>query len=205
MSGRDRDMCRQYDSGAAKRKAKEERVARETKVLTKMPKLMRLFFAKSNAGSNPGTDVAEIATTSFKSADDLAEIPPQEHGDVATGVQEYDLVPVSETPHMPETSYSLSNPFSCDMGIWPAHVSDSIREYWALKGSVQCQNLDEISANLLPDLGREIQSAVPKRLVYIHSPAHKTATFSHLSLLLAIEACSVLFCLQTYDRCLSVW
>ena len=30
MSGRDRDMGRQYESGAAKRKAKEERVARET-------------------------------------------------------------------------------------------------------------------------------------------------------------------------------
>ena len=39
MSSRGRDMGRQYESGAAKRKAKEERVARETKVLTKMPKL----------------------------------------------------------------------------------------------------------------------------------------------------------------------
>ena len=67
MSGRDRDMGRQYESGAAKRKAKEERVARETKVLTKMPKLTGLFFAKSNADNNPGTDVAEVATTSLKS------------------------------------------------------------------------------------------------------------------------------------------
>ena len=68
---------------------------------------------------------------------------PQEYGEVATGVQEHDFVPVSETPDMPETLYSISNPFSCDMRIWPAHVSDSIREYWAPKGSVQCQNLDK--------------------------------------------------------------
>ena len=33
--GRDRDKNRKYESGAAKRKAKEERVARESKVLSK--------------------------------------------------------------------------------------------------------------------------------------------------------------------------
>ena len=93
-----------------------------------MPKLTGLFFAKSNADYNPGTDVAEISTTSLKSPDDLAEMPTQEFGEVATGVQEYDFVPVSETPDLLETPYSLSKPFSCDMGIWPAHVSDNMRE-----------------------------------------------------------------------------
>ena len=138
MSVLDRDIGRQYESGAAKRKAKLERVARETEVL---PKLTGLFVAKSNGDNNPGTDVAEIATTSLKSADDLAEIPPEEHGEVAIGVQEYDFVP--ETPDTPLTPYNLFNPFSCDMGIWPAHVSDSMREYWTPKGSVQYQNLDK--------------------------------------------------------------
>ena len=54
---------------------------------------------------------------------------------------------------MPETPYSLSNPFSCDMGIWPAHVSESMREYWAPKERVfSAKILIKISANLLPDL-----------------------------------------------------
>ena len=105
---------------------------------------------------------------------------------------------------MPQTPYSLSNPFSCDMGIWPAHVSDSMREYWAPKGSVQCQNLDKDFSES-STRGEKYNRAVPKRIIHIPSPAHKTATFSHLALLLAIEARSVLFCLQTYDICLSVW
>ena len=37
--GRDRDKNRQYDSGAAKRKAREERAARESEVLSKVPKI----------------------------------------------------------------------------------------------------------------------------------------------------------------------
>ncbi len=42
-SGRDRDKNRKYASGAAKRKAKEERIARESKVLSKVPKISELF------------------------------------------------------------------------------------------------------------------------------------------------------------------
>ena len=40
---RDCDKNRKYASGAAKRKAKEERIARESKVLSKVPKISELF------------------------------------------------------------------------------------------------------------------------------------------------------------------
>ena len=44
---RDRHMRRQYDSGATKRKAREEQAARESEVLSKVPKLSELFFLKA--------------------------------------------------------------------------------------------------------------------------------------------------------------
>lgn len=47
---RDRDEHHQYDSGAAKHKAKEERAAREIEALSKVPKVLELFYSKSNAG-----------------------------------------------------------------------------------------------------------------------------------------------------------
>ena len=54
--GRDRDKSRKYASGAAKRKAKEERLARENKVLSKVPKISEMFSltATSRVGNSAG-------------------------------------------------------------------------------------------------------------------------------------------------------
>ena len=41
--GRDCDKSCKYASGAAKRKAKEEQLARESKVLSKVPKISEMF------------------------------------------------------------------------------------------------------------------------------------------------------------------
>ena len=58
--GRDRDKSCKYASGAAKRKAKEERLARESKVLSKVlskvPKISEMFSptAMSRVGDSAG-------------------------------------------------------------------------------------------------------------------------------------------------------
>ena len=113
--GRDIDKHRKYNSGAAKRKAREEREARESEVLSKVPKISELFFPESNAA------IPTIPSTETYSA----PIPPELTATFLT----------SDDP-------SSSNSYSFDLGLWPVNVSDSMREYWAAKGSGQCNNSD---------------------------------------------------------------
>ena len=118
-----------------------------------MPKISELFIIKSSAGSDTGTAVAEVEATamSLQSVDDLAEMPPMQVSEVssecdessanmARRAEEHDSVP--KPTDIPATSDDLSNSFSFDLGLWPARVSSSMREYWAAEGSGQCQNLD---------------------------------------------------------------
>ena len=50
--GRDHDKSCKYASGAAKRKAKEEeRLAQESKVLSKVPKISKIVFTNGNKES----------------------------------------------------------------------------------------------------------------------------------------------------------
>ena len=43
----------------------------------------------------------------------------------------------------PSSSTIDSDGYSCDLGMWPADISDSMREHWAVKGINQCRNSDE--------------------------------------------------------------
>ena len=61
--------------------------------------------------------------------------------------ESYDLTVTSLTSDDP----SSSNSYFHDLGMWPVNVSDSMREYWAAKGSADATNRNEISAHLLPD------------------------------------------------------
>ena len=40
------------------------------------------------------------------------------------------------------THQDRSHLFCVDLGMWPADVSEEMREYWTMKGSEDCQNLD---------------------------------------------------------------
>ena len=59
--GRDRDKNRKYESGAAKRKAKEERVVRKSKALSKVPKISTLFSPKTSGGNIGGNATVSSA------------------------------------------------------------------------------------------------------------------------------------------------
>ncbi|XP_046864353.1 uncharacterized protein LOC124458367 [Xenia sp. Carnegie-2017] len=113
---RDRDKNRKYASGAAKRKAKDERILRESKVLSKMPKISELFPPKAD----------EAMTT------------------MAEAVEEPDTGDTSKELTSGDTSISTDNNdgYSCDLGLWPTDISDNMREHWAGQGSSQCRNSD---------------------------------------------------------------
>ena len=44
-------------------------------------------------------------------------------------------------PHSDDSS-SSTDAYSRDLGMWPVNTSDSMREYWAAKGSSECRNTD---------------------------------------------------------------
>ncbi|CAB3990491.1 Hypothetical predicted protein [Paramuricea clavata] len=50
-----------------------------------------------------------------------------------------ETIPATETP---ASSNDPSDPHSCDLGLWPDNISNSMREYWATKGSSDCSNSD---------------------------------------------------------------
>ncbi|XP_046862046.1 zinc finger MYM-type protein 1-like [Xenia sp. Carnegie-2017] len=123
---RDRDKNRKYASGAAKRKAKDERILRESKVLSKMPKISELFPPKADEGSSELTAADEAMTT------------------MAEAVEEPDTSDTSKELTSGDTSISTDNSdgYSCDLGLWPTDISDNMREHWAGQGSSQCRNSD---------------------------------------------------------------
>ena len=140
--GRERDKHRQYHSGAAKCKAKEERDARERQALAKVPKISTLFFAKSGAGTGNETGDTD------SNVDVLAVVQPQqgsegaspESGESSTTATSIPTTKADSTHESPELT--ATSPYSCDLGLWPADVSDRMREYWAVKGSGDCNNSD---------------------------------------------------------------
>ena len=144
--GRDRDKNRKYESGAAKRKAKEERVVRESKVLSKVPKISTLFFPRTSGGNigDNATGCGAQALTDSQSVRNPVESAINNTATIATIVT--DSVPQQSDETLTMTSDLSGDPstdaYSCDLGMWPPYVSDSMREYWVAKGSSECRNLD---------------------------------------------------------------
>lgn len=44
--------------------------------------------------------------------------------------------------HRLSSSTDVSDGFACDLGMWPAEISDSRREYWAVKSRCDCTYAD---------------------------------------------------------------
>ena len=141
-------------SGAAKRKAKEERLSRESKVLSKVPKISEMFSptATSRVGDSAGdapcksTDAQDLQLLQF---DESVSTELTTSTEVSTRCSTW----TTTVPEKPDKSTELvtadnrlsssndnSDGFACDLGMWPVEISDSMREYWAVKGSGDCGN-----------------------------------------------------------------
>ena len=144
--GRDWDKNRKYESGGAKPKAKEERVARESNVLSKVPKISTLFSPKTSGGNIGGNATGSSAQslTESQSVRNPVESAISNTATIATVVT--GSVPEQSDETLTMTSDLCGDPsadaYSCDLGMWPPNVSDSMREYWVAKGSSECRNLD---------------------------------------------------------------
>ena len=70
-----------------------------------------------------------------------ADVQSQHHdeGTSASSTTVSEIIPVTETR---VTTNDPSDAHSCDLGLWPDNISDSMREFWATRGSSDCSNLD---------------------------------------------------------------
>ena len=170
--GRDRDKGRKYQSGSGKRKAKEERAAREKKVLSKMPKISEMFSTKtSNSAVLETVDI--VGGTHL--ADNLnpeifKELEQNTHYVDTTAEVAAECKSVCDDDHIDTTN--LNSPsYLPDLGLWPTLVSENMREYWIAKGSSECQNLDaDFSATSTRFEGEEYNRQCQKSLfTFAHS------------------------------------
>ena len=68
-----------------------------------------------------------------------ADVQSQHHDKGATASS----TTVSETKLVTETPVTTNDPsdlHSCDLGLWPDNIFDSMREYWATRESGDCSN-----------------------------------------------------------------
>ena len=151
-SGRERDKQCQYQSGAAKRKAKEERIAREREVLSKVPKISTLFSSQSTACSPSQTSSTNSSASAELGLSQPGQLDEGAHASCGESItrgatSEIEEESASHTPNVVNPISESDHPssstlYSTDLGLWPANVTDSMREYWAAKGSEDCINLD---------------------------------------------------------------
>jgi hypothetical protein len=151
--GRDRDKGRKYQSGSGKRKAKEERAAREKKVLSKMPKISEMFSTKTS-------NSAVLETVDIVSGTHLAdnlnpeifkELEQNTHYVDTTAEVAAECKSVCDDDHIDTTN--LNSPsYLPDLGLWPTLVSENMREYWIAKGSSDARIWMPTSVQRLQDL-----------------------------------------------------
>ena len=112
-------VASKYESGAAKRKANEERVARESKVLSKVPKISTLFSPKTSGGNIGGNATGSSAQslTESQSVCNPVESAISNTATIATVVT--GSVPEQSDETLTMTSDLCGDPSadSCDLGM----------------------------------------------------------------------------------------
>lgn len=120
--------------------------------MSKVPKISTLFSLKTSGGNIGGNTTGPSAQslTESQSVRNLVESAISNTATIAAVVTGSVLEQSDETLTM--TSDLCGDPsadaYSCDLGMWPPNVRDSMREYCVAKGSSECRNLDaDLSAS----------------------------------------------------------
>ena len=127
-----------------------------------------------------------------------------DEGASASSITVSETIPVTETP---VTTNDPSDPHSCDLELWPDNISDSMREYWATRGSSDCSNSDanfSVTSTVLQ--GDKYKRQCQKSMfTYTHQLTKEQHPRTWLCYSPSQHACTVLFCMQADDRCLCFW
>ena len=146
MSGRHRDIGRQFPSGSAKRKAKDEKEKRDSLVASKTRKVTDFFTGRSaNAQVQPQT-LNEERETDHESSESEHEYPVDptfSQTSVASNVDDADTDNSPPSVNQIETERLQSDALlTSDLGTWPETINTKNQDFWIGKGSATCQNMD---------------------------------------------------------------
>ncbi|MEL7308383.1 MAG: DUF4371 domain-containing protein, partial [Pseudomonadota bacterium] len=141
ISGMDRHKCtRQFESGAAKRKASKERAEKEAQELSKTRRLTE-FFTCPPVSTSKQTDTHRNPSTGQSEQGPAGKTPAHSSGDGG-----YDQNDVSD---LKTDSSSLSKQVNQqttaqhnDIGLWPEKLTKEFVDYWAVKGAEDLQYSD---------------------------------------------------------------
>ena len=141
-------MHRTYESGAVKRKNKEERARKDEELRNKIPCIT--FFMKERTTAEVSDSIeSTVALAPVTVDNESIESSDQNVSEMVAN----DLVITSQPSQVesPETAcVNIVNTFSNDVGIWPDKIPDELKDYWSLRGSQDCQFLQREYTNYVP-------------------------------------------------------
>ena len=141
-------MHRTYESGAVKRKNKEERARKDEELRNKIPCIT--FFMKERTTAEVSDSIeSTVALAPVTVDNESIESSDQNVSEMVAN----DLVITSQPSQVESTEtacVNIVNTFSNDVGIWPDKIPDELKDYWSLRGSQDCQFLQREYTNYVP-------------------------------------------------------
>ena len=141
-------MHRTYESGAVKRKNKEEKARKDEELRNKIPCIT--FFMKERTTALVSDSIeSTVALAPVTIDNESMESSDQNVSEMVTN----DLVTTSQPSQVESTETScvnIVNTFSNDVVIWPDKIPDELKDYWLLRGSQDCQFLQRDYPNSVP-------------------------------------------------------
>ena len=138
MSGRHRDVGRQFPSGSSKRKAKNEKEKKDSLVVSKTRKVTEFFTGQpTSTHAEPGTLDVENSVDN-ESSESEQELPSD--AQTSRSVDQSNVIEDNLDPDVTQTETDAF--LSSDLGTWPETVDSMNQDYWILHGSATCQNAD---------------------------------------------------------------
>ena len=141
MSGRHRDIGRQFASGNAKRKAKNDKEKKNSLVVSQTRKVTEFFAGQSpSAQVQPGTADVEnsVDNESSESEQEFPIDPPI--APTPMSVDQNDAHGDNSDPNVPQIETAVL--ISSDLGTWPETINSMNQDYWIQNGSATCQHVD---------------------------------------------------------------
>lgn len=140
MSGMDRHKgARQFESGAAKRKASKERAEKEAQELSKTRRLTE-FFTRPPASTSKQTD---STPSTGQSEQGPAGNTPAHYSSGGGGYGQNDVSDLkTDSSSLSKQVNQQTTTQLNDIGLWPEKLTKEFVDYWAVKGAEDLQYSD---------------------------------------------------------------
>ena len=161
---------RNYQSGAKKRKTTAEKLARHEQIIQQTSRIdtftspvsLNQNILVSSAETHDPLEVSNSQTSQIFDDQVEEELHPYDPLSL-TDLTLTELVPKGDT-----TTTRLISAYETDLGLWK-NISADMQAYFIMRGSVECQYIDDDLLNLSKSIKINTASA---RLLYLHVSTH---------------------------------